>query len=93
MMSTNATERDGLAFVSYVLMKTLIGDTAIVSMIMLCRPTSLCQNLFISTFHKKCFRQGKFSHEVHVNKVTDVVAKVGSAPDPITCGETCHLGY
>jgi hypothetical protein len=92
MMSANDTKGDGLAFVSYVLVKIFIRETAIVRVIMLCRPTRLRQNLFISTFCEKCFLQGKILHEVHVNKVTDVAEKIGSAPNPITCGETCHLG-
>ncbi len=91
MMRTHSTKDNGLPFISGVLMKTFIREPAIIGMIMLGRTSSLCQNLLVCTLCQQSFCQSKIPHQMNIDKVANVIAKICRAPYPIACWESYHL--
>ena len=91
MVSTNTTESNGLALVRDVLMETFIGEAAVVSMVVLSRTPGLRKDLLVGLLCQQCFFKGEILHEVYVDKIADMVAKICLPPNPVARWETCHL--
>ena len=91
MVSAYATESNGLALVRDVLVKTFIGEAAVVSMVVLGRPPGLCKDLLISSLCQQSFFKGKVSHQMYIDKIADMVAKICRTPNPVARWEACHL--
>ncbi len=91
MMRAHPTKGNGLPFISDVLMKTFIRETAIIGMVMLGRTTSLRQNLLVCTLCQQSFRQSKIPHQTNIDKIGYVIAKNHRSPYPIACWKICHL--
>jgi hypothetical protein len=91
MMHIYSTQSNGLPLISDVLMKAFIREPAIIGMKMLGRTSSLCQNLLVCMLCQKIFFKSKILHQMNIDKINKVIAKICCAPDTIACWESCHL--
>ncbi len=91
VMGTNSTKGNGLPFVINILMETSIRERTIIGMVVFCPVSYLSKNFFISLFCQGSLPKSKNLHKMHINEVTNMVAKICGAPDPIACGKISHL--
>jgi hypothetical protein len=91
MMRAHSTKGNGLPFIGDVLMKAVIREPTTIGMIMLGHMPSLHQNLLVCMLCQQSFCQSKIPHQMNIDKIANVIAKISRAPHPIACWESCHM--
>ena len=92
MMSANGAEGDLLVLVINLIQESLVSKGAVIGMVVFDRAISLCHHLLESLHCKDSLVDSEVTHEMDLDKITDVVAEGCAAPNASACEEARHLG-
>ena len=90
-MSADVAEVYLLVLAIDLIQESLVSKGAVVGMLVLDGAVSLRHNLLESLHCKDSLVDSEVTHEMDVDKVTDVVTEGSAAPDASACEEARHL--
>ena len=91
MMSANGAEGDLLVLAINLIQESLVSEGAVIGMVVPDRAIGLCHHFLESLHCKDSLVNSEVTHEMDVDKITDVVAEGSAAPDASACEEARHL--
>ena len=90
-MSADGAEGYLLVLAIDLIQESLVSEGAVIGMVVLDGAVSLRHHLLESLHCKDSLVDSEVTHEMDVDKVTDVVTEGGAAPNASACEEARHL--
>ena len=90
-MSADGAECDLLVLAINLIQEARVSECAVIGMVVLDGAISLRHHLLESLHCKNSLVDSEVTHEMDVDKITDVVTKGGATPNASACEEARHL--